>query len=994
MASPSKQVKACAVPTCTTSFSLSDAHLECYYHRKCAFTREPVVPDGRRCKVCSIWSPDEIDVFMLRRAKRLRGRAARSVTDSLKKKPKLSSFSLQDRKKATAGVGSARPPFPQTLSVRSPGKSYAEAAAAVPGSLELGPVPLPLATPPPLERHGAANLSPRHLCSGASALQHSVCTLSQAAAPQRHSSVESILVSPVPVTLETATSMATTSSTQATSPYKPLLDGQLRLVQVVGLAKPADSDNHGTLPTGTPALKDAHDSTSVPSQLANPEGNKLDIFLAAFRAEQAANAKRFQILETALLAKPQSVDTAMGDGNRAMPQHRGAAASQPKPSVGPSRRNVTICDVTTGMTAGSSYDQDMQTTLSPELDMDDYVQISTETIQSDDDYDEGDYSHSPRDDSSQPLHNDPDYLSFVARGAAAHLQQLPGSQGLGVDQQELAKAIEKAVAQVSRTTASQRLRSPPQVMRTTLSPRTGLPRQASARGLSKTIPKKQESRRRSPSPNTRRQKQSVLSRGRSPGRRSHMEIPGVRARDQPRSLSPSSRRHLLESPSSSDRDRQRRRRSPSPRREPTYRSRSPRGATPDQHDRSRSYSHTRSRETSSERERSRSLTPRSRVAHESPQRDEDEEEQVQSFRKSVKALLASGIDIQQAESPKSKSYPKGRVSGQLGRPERHSTLLPPHPYVREWFDFSEDSLKEASSKKGTPFNCPSLRRTATLYNTGKEGKFLQEPRVPPTDFKQLSSFSTQEQVTRQATQPLTLSSASVKAIEKNVRVGLAASSYAAHFLDGVDHAFIDLQEKVRTLAPPPEASSNTKKTIDKQKEDILPLMAQMQTFLERTRCAMFDSIGSLATVDVNVTLAQRDRYVSKLRPYLVRHTTKLRHATCMSEKLLPNVEEISVLARDDAAQESTRQVATHLDDILPRPGRTGRGKSQSSYHSGNQGGNRNRSQSTRGRQPFRSAGRQTGRSDEPSSFGTSSTRGGRTRGGKRKWQKSKPDKSK
>jgi len=724
--------------------------------------------------------------------------------------------------------------------------------------------------------------------------------------------------------------------------------------------------------------------------------SKLDALLASLAAREtqasardAANQARFERLEAALVRRPVDVDVDVDVGVRDPSPVRLATSPRGR---SPKRRRVDGVDASSG-TEMLLSDAEVQTDPESVLSSQGQVFSVASSLES------SDSPSPPRRSSSLPAPVSPGLQALLRAGNLAHHSAATS----GLDQDKLAQVVTHAVA--SYCQASQEASGfpssllPPGVRRT-VSPLD------STRGQAYHIPR-HEGLPTVPTVTS----VSVMSRvdpslprtssapaapvppvALKPGRKEASQPSrGTESRRTPRRVSPRPRR-----------SRSPRRRSPN--KEPR-RTKSPRRVSPiAESTRKRSPLKEKAKGTAgaTSQPRARSLSPRSRRGPESRRsksasdvesddgsgsvHGSEDEADTRPFRQSIKLLLSSVSGLQQASDPAPLRYPRGMDARQTGRSRDKPVYLPPHATLKTWYDFAHESLSapNVSAKKGTAFNSPSVRRTAPLYNSGKEGEFLLASREAPNNFKELSNFSQQEQVKRQLSTPLQLSSAIVKAVDKNVRVGLGAASYASHFLDGAEQSLTDLQAKVDKLSAPPESSEASHEAVDKQKKELLPILEQVSSFIERAKYASFDSLGLLAIVDVNLTLAQRDKYVTRLRPYLAHHAPMLRHASCMSKDILPNVAEVAALARDDTTQELTRQLATHLSEVTkgrrnqPQPNK---GKAQSdSRGKGSQ----------EGRQPFQARPLQTAKAaDDQHQYGNSN-RGKGSRKRKRSKQGAKP----
>ena len=79
-----------------------------------------------------------------------------------------------------------------------------------------------------------------------------------------------------------------------------------------------------------------------------------------------------------------------------------------------------------------------------------------------------------------------------------------------------------------------------------------------------------------------------------------------------------------------------------------------------------------------------------------------------------------------------------------------------------------------------------------------------------------------------------------------------------------------------------------------------------------------DAVGSITAVDVNLQLAQRDKYVTRLDTYLDDQVKDLRHSNCMSTEILPGTDQVRADAPARATIEQTRLVAASMNSGNPR----------------------------------------------------------------------------
>ena len=151
-----------------------------------------------------------------------------------------------------------------------------------------------------------------------------------------------------------------------------------------------------------------------------------------------------------------------------------------------------------------------------------------------------------------------------------------------------------------------------------------------------------------------------------------------------------------------------------------------------------------------------------------------------------------------------------------------------------------------------------------------------------------------------------------------MRVGVQTSSYACHFLDGLDHQLSSMKDKVSNLATSSRSGRSNEvllKCIEEDKKALSGALEQASAFLGAARFAAKDSVGAVIGLDVNLTLAQRDKFISHLYPYLAYQTTDIRYADFESDLLMPNIPQVVEESAADAQREQARKFAFHLSSF-------------------------------------------------------------------------------
>ncbi len=271
-----------------------------------------------------------------------------------------------------------------------------------------------------------------------------------------------------------------------------------------------------------------------------------------------------------------------------------------------------------------------------------------------------------------------------------------------------------------------------------------------------------------------------------------------------------------------------------------------------------------------------------------------------------------------------KATPLAAKNEPVSHPERKSRVLnvrgvAPHVSVDRWIDVVLTSLdRHPEAKVNTPFTLSVLRSTCARYEAANEDTFLHQARDRPRGFREVSTLADDEAVARLAKAPLSLHHRQHEALDRLIRATVTSVSYSRHFMGG---ASAELDQVRRDLA-------NLRSSVfSLDRETIADKLAQLECtadsaadFLAHADLSASDTVGTAVGLDVNLTLAQRDKFIPKLRSYLgLRHRRSLRNGTFRSKDLLPTLPEVTTAAREDAQHESTRQLASIKWSASHRP---------------------------------------------------------------------------
>jgi len=954
--SPSKRT--CLKKGCNLQFAKWDNHPLCYTCRDCGKTGSPL-GNGKSCRYCADWSPPMNERFAKLYKQRQRQRAHAANTPALRP---ISSSVSEPRKKTPA-----HPVMPEAL--RRPGVTYAEVTRTPSSGFSTTTttsvarqVVTPV-TPTSGKKKDKRTRRSTEMASPVSDRQgkisvvhdHSINTVVESV-PETTSGVTVPTTISVPITqpvtstssttVVTAISSSITSSTSTTT---------TSMASMPTTTTPIWSDIRVPLNYSSSGHHQAihghgHQTTYGAGNTGNttPSLNPETMFLAIermFKESQASMEERLCRLE-ASRTTTREVHQPMDHYQH----HEHEQYVDAQTTHGPSDLSEDVWVTKSGQIIPSHYSSDQALAMLCDHD-------PTEPVFPDQDNDSCEitsmspspehrrhdshvnvtqhvsclpatgHAESHRHHDSPRLQQHDQLASVLASGALKHMLQMPDAQQWqGLDQAEVAEAFNDTLLSLRQRTSIQPVpvecgepappfKEPPAVTRAPQHPASRssrqeptVPPQVTDYKIPNGVRRRSRSRSRTP----------VLSRVHG----GHADTHGWSRSDRDvQSRSQTTRQDSRSSPRSRSRSPRSRSRRSSPRRDSRHESPSSRYETrrTERIRRSRSLS-PRFRQTRSEsREAQSDLSLRSASEVRSVQLEQDQgspprEQEISAtrrFRQTVKLLLSDDSAIKPASDPGPLRYPEDPMSS-LGKPSEKPDMLPPHACLSSWYNYAQATLKESDppSKKGDPYSVQSVhRRKSSVYNCGKEGEFLLGPRTAPQGFKELSNFTQQDQVRKTLANGLTLNPKTVKTVDRSLRTGISAASYGAHFLDGASRKLDQITDLAKNLSAPPDASSASRRAVDDQKEALLEQMESLATFLESARTCSFDSVGCLIDMDVNLALVQRDKLVSRLRSYLVHHTPTLRHDEFMSKELMPSMAKISEKARDDATQESTRQLA-------------------------------------------------------------------------------------
>jgi len=275
-----------------------------------------------------------------------------------------------------------------------------------------------------------------------------------------------------------------------------------------------------------------------------------------------------------------------------------------------------------------------------------------------------------------------------------------------------------------------------------------------------------------------------------------------------------------------------------------------------------------------------------------------------TFREAVRRLSKAGVPTASRKR-----------SGRVPHPDQGDYLsdspgLALHESVTKWFEGAETYLNEQpETVVNSPYAPQLFRSMERRYTTGVPGCSLNRPRDRPRGFREVSTFPDEESVKRSFRGALSLSAKQKDATEKCTRTALAAASYARHFMDGAASSLDELHQMLTETAQ--EVESLGPAGVRDRLLEMRSVSDLSRDSLAHGQLAVSDCTGAVVGADVNLTLALRDKFIPKLRSYLSpHHRMTLRNSSLLSEALFPSLPEVREAARQDAAQESTRRLAS------------------------------------------------------------------------------------
>ena len=171
-----------------------------------------------------------------------------------------------------------------------------------------------------------------------------------------------------------------------------------------------------------------------------------------------------------------------------------------------------------------------------------------------------------------------------------------------------------------------------------------------------------------------------------------------------------------------------------------------------------------------------------------------------------------------------------------------------------WYRFAHETHKRAPEVELYTTYLFSLPLGSFLPGTPMTGRVLsQVADQAPRGFKEVSSFTDEAAVKRTFKSALTLQPKQVSAVGQDVRSGVSASSYPAHFLEGA--VFKSSQASELLTSPLAPVKTTSKADLESRSRLALSSVEDTRSFLSHGQAVQSDVLGALTAIDVNLTLA-------------------------------------------------------------------------------------------------------------------------------------------
>jgi hypothetical protein len=240
--------------------------------------------------------------------------------------------------------------------------------------------------------------------------------------------------------------------------------------------------------------------------------------------------------------------------------------------------------------------------------------------------------------------------------------------------------------------------------------------------------------------------------------------------------------------------------------------------------------------------------------------------------------------------------------------------LPPHPRVRGWYDFTTEVIDRdnKNTKPGSAIHLEVSKKAGKLFSTGARAKHLSHERLFPLRFDKISSIGDQAKVLKIRTQPLSLSAPVTRVTEALVRAGVSTQSYGLQFITAILGRLDNVVDRVNSIKSYTRDKHAHPRSILKRVEDatsgLIKTVRDIKKVLDASYMAADANLAAWISLDYNITLAQRDRLISRLMGHMKFAAVNLRRSDLQSAELFPNIEEVLLSSEKELSNKSQMAV--------------------------------------------------------------------------------------
>ena len=240
--------------------------------------------------------------------------------------------------------------------------------------------------------------------------------------------------------------------------------------------------------------------------------------------------------------------------------------------------------------------------------------------------------------------------------------------------------------------------------------------------------------------------------------------------------------------------------------------------------------------------------------------------------------------------------------------------LPPHPRVRSWYDFTSEVIDRdnKNTKPGSAIHLEASKKAGKLFSTGARAKHLSQERLFPLRFDKISSIGDQAKVLKIRTQPLSLSAPVTRVTEATIRAGISTQSYGLQFISALTSRLDNVVDRVNSIKSFTRDKHAHPRSIIKSVENttsgLTRTLRDIKKVIDASYMAADANLAAWISLDFNITLAQRDRLISRLMGHMKFAAVNLRRSDLQSADLFPNIEEVLLSSEKELSNKSQMAV--------------------------------------------------------------------------------------